>query len=317
MAAHRRHVNETLGSPRGIIIIDPTSFPKRGEKSVGVARQWCGQLGKEENCVVGVNLAYASEKGHSFLDRRLYLPKCWAEDPLRRREAGVPDDVLFRTSWELAYEMICQVRREGIPHGWIIGDEEFGKVPCLQDWLREDGERYVLEVPCTTRVGVALPKKRISGPRGLLERLRIRGPGRPRWIRVDQLAKRLSPKAWTTHEVRDASKGPIRVRAALLRVLHTASASLAHHWLVSERNRLGGEISRDDGRRDAPCVLLRATDCPQRHPLFCPEDETSTVSQPERAFVALEAKPWSARHARATQAGFGRSGAFSHCLNCH
>ena len=195
LTEHRRHVRETLG----------------------VARQWCGQLGKEENCVVGVNLAYAAEKGHTFLDRRLYLPQKWAADRGRCREAGVPEDVQFCTSWALGYEMIGEVRREGLRHGWVTGAEEFGKVPRFQDWLDEDGERYILEVPCRTRVGVTLSRKRIRGRKGLLERLRARGPGRPRWVRVDVLAQKLPPKAWTGHEVRDASKGPIRVRAALLR----------------------------------------------------------------------------------------------------
>lgn len=218
LVAHRRHVRATLGSPQGLLILDPTAFPKRGDHSVGVARQWCGQLGKEENCVIGVNLGYASEQGHTFLDRRLYLPKAWTADWPRRRAAGVPDDVVFRTSWELAYEMVAQVRQEGVPHAWISGDEEFGKVPQFQDWLSEDGERYILEVPCHTRVWVALPRGRRRGPPGLAARLRRRGPGRPRLVRVDTLTRELPPRVWTVHDVRDASKGPLRVRAVLVRV---------------------------------------------------------------------------------------------------
>lgn len=218
LTEHRRHVGETLGSPHGIIILDPTSYPKRGDKSVGVARQWCGQLGKEENCVVGINVGYASEKGHAPIDRRLYLPEEWAKDLSRRRAAGVPKDVVFRTSWELSYEMISQARREGLPHSWITGDEEFGKVPLFHDWLREDGERYIFEVPCSHRVWVTLPRRNIRGQKRYLERLRHFGPGRPRLIRMDELVHELPPRAWTVHEVRDASKGPIRVRAALLRV---------------------------------------------------------------------------------------------------
>lgn len=218
LSEHRRHVRETLGSPHGIFILDPTSFPKRGDKSVGVARQWCGQLGKEENCVVAGILAYASERGHAFLDRRLYLPKHWTENLRRRRTAGVPKDVVFRTSGELAYEMIYKIRRDGFPHAWIIGDEEFGKLPWFQDWLHEDGEHYVLEIPCSHRVWVTLPRRRVRGPKGLSERLRIRGPGRPRLVRVDMLARELHKRAWAVHEVREGSKGPIRVRAALVRV---------------------------------------------------------------------------------------------------
>jgi SRSO17 transposase len=237
LAEHRRHVRETFGSPNGILIIDPTSFPKRGDKSVGVARQWCGQLGKEENCVVGVHLAYASEKGHTPVDRRLYLPKTWSEDPVRRRSVGIPRDVVFRKSWELAYEMISYLRREGFPHAWITGDEEFGKVPLFRDWLNEDGERYILEVPCRVRVWVTLPRRRIRGPGGVSRRLRARGPGRPQLVRVDELARRLSSRAWSDHEVRDASKGPIRVRAALIRVLFHRSKERDRRegWLLITR----------------------------------------------------------------------------------
>ena len=218
LAEHIRHVRESLGSRRGIIIIDPTSFPKKGVASVGVARQWCGQLGKEENCVVGANLAYASEKGHTFLSRRLYLPKEWAGNRSCRRAVRVPDDVVFRTSGELAYEMIASVRRSALPHEWITGDEEFGKLPWLQDWLHADGERYVLEVPTTTRVWVTLPRRRKSGPIGLLKRLRVRGSGRPRLARVNDFGCELPDRAWSLHDVRDGSKGPIRVYAALVRV---------------------------------------------------------------------------------------------------
>lgn len=237
LAEHRRHVSQSIGSSNGILILDPTSFPKRGDKSVGVARQWCGQLGKEENCVVAGVLAYASEKGHAFLDRRLYLPEGWAENLRRRRAAGVPDDVVFRTSGELAYEMIYKARRDGFPHAWITGDEEFGKVPWFQDWLNEDGERYVLEIPCSHRAWVTLPRRRIRGPKGLSERLRIRGPGRPRLVRGDVLTGELPKRAWTVHDVRDGSKGPIRVRAALLRVrLHRPrKAQRREGWLLITR----------------------------------------------------------------------------------
>jgi SRSO17 transposase len=234
IAEHRRHIAQSMGSPRAVVIIDPTSFPKRGNLSVGVTRQWCGQLGKEENCVVGVNLAYASERGHTFLDRRMYLPKEWAGDLRRRVAAGVPNDVVFRTSGELAYEMIAKARRDGLQHAWITGDEEFGKLPWLQDWLHQDAERYILEVPCSTRVWLTLPKRRIRGPIGLSRRLRVRGPGRPRLVRVDALIRELPQRIWIHHDVRDGSKGPIRVRAALLRVMTHRRKGTARReeWLL-------------------------------------------------------------------------------------
>lgn len=218
LEAHRRYVRQTMGSERGILILDPTQFPKRGDLSVGVARQWCGQLGKEENCQNEINLCYATEQGHTYLDRRLYLPAEWAQDARRRRAARVPEDVAFRTSWQLAYEMIGGARREQIPHAWITGDEEFGKVPKFHDWLSEDGERYVFEVPRSARVWASLPGGRKRGPKALSTYLRILRPGRPRLIRVDDLGQKLPERAWVEYEVRDASKGPLRVRSAMLRV---------------------------------------------------------------------------------------------------
>jgi len=218
LVEHRQHLRMTLASPKGILILDPTSFPKRGDKSVGVTRQWCGQLGKEENCVVGVNLSYASEKGHAFLDRRLYLPEDWADDFPRRRAARVPDDVVFRTSGQLAYEMLRRIRRERFPHSWVTGDEEFGKLPWLHDALHADSERYVFEIPTSTTIWLALPKRHRRGRIGTLRHYRVLGPGRPRKIRVDALLHRLPERLWRNHEVRDGSKGPISVRAALLRV---------------------------------------------------------------------------------------------------
>jgi SRSO17 transposase len=322
-------VCETLGSPTGVFILDPTGFPKRGDYSVGVARQWCGQLGKTENCQIGVNLTYASEHGHTFLDRRLYVPRSWAFNQERRRAAGIPDDVVFRTSWQLAYEMIGTACAEGLPHIWITGDEEFGKVPRFHDWLSEDNERYIFEVPVKTRVWLTLPRGRIRGRKRLLERLAELGPGRPRLVRVDQIGKELPRRAYSEVHIRNASKGPIRVQAVALRVRfhrgkkkarpegwlvlsegldqqrkrkffvsnaapdsslvsmlsagyarwpieqdhgqgknetglghyetrtwagwhhHTALSFLGHHFLVMQRNRLGGKISRDDGRGNA------------------------------------------------------------------
>lgn len=231
---HRRHLRMTLGSLKGILILDPTSFPKRGDKSVGVTRQWCGQLGKEENCVVGVNLSYASEKGHAFLDRRLYLPDNWVNDYPRRRAARVPDDVVFRTSGQLGCEMLSRMRRERFPHSWITGDEEFGKLPWLHDSLHADGERYVFEIPTSATIWLALPKRHRRGRIGTLRHYRICGPGRPRKIRVDALLTRLPERLWRNHEVRDGSKGPISVRAALLRVKFNRRNSLERpeRWLL-------------------------------------------------------------------------------------
>jgi SRSO17 transposase len=234
LVEHRRHVRQTLGSRNGVVLVDPTAFPKRGDKSVGVARQWCGQRGKTENCQVGVNLGYASERGHAFLDRRLYLPKAWASHLPRRQEAGIPDDVVFRPAWQLAYEMIRGVRDEGIPFCWVNGDEEFSKAPAFHDLLHQEGIRYIFETPVRTRVWMTLPRGRKRGPQGLSARLRELRPGRPRLTRVDEIAQELPKSAWKTVFIRNASKGPIWVRAVGLRVRFHRGLKKARPegWLV-------------------------------------------------------------------------------------
>lgn len=234
LVKHQHHVIETIGSSNGVLILDPTAFPKRGDQSVGVARQWCGQLGKLENCQVGVNLTYVSEHGHTFLDRRLYLPRSWACDKARRKAAGVPEGVVFRRSWELAYEMILNARMQGVLHAWITGDEEFGKAPPLHDCLAQLGERYIFEIPVKARVFLTLPGSHIKGPKGLLKQLLEIRPGRPRLMRVDKIAEMLPERVFKPIHIRDASKGPITVQAVALRVRfqRRRSKDRPEGWLV-------------------------------------------------------------------------------------
>src|SRR5580658_8823792 len=110
-------VDHDIGSEEGIFIVDESGIPKCGDKSVGVARQYCGATGKIDNCQMGVYLAYASDQGHTLLDERLYLPDEWATDFERRKEAGVPEDVVFRTKAELALELVRTVGPK-VRHGW-------------------------------------------------------------------------------------------------------------------------------------------------------------------------------------------------------
>jgi SRSO17 transposase len=197
-------VARELGRPDGVLIIDPTSFPKKGTDSVGVARQWCGRLGKVENCQVGVFLSYASSEGHTLIDERLYLPEEWCGDAARRERCYVPEGVVFRTSWELADEMLA-ARAPSIPHAWILGDDEFGRPGEFRDRLDTRGERYMLDVPSTTSV-------KVLG--------QVPHPGRrPNPVHASAWAEALEPKDWTLYTVRDGAKGPLQVEAAWTRVL--------------------------------------------------------------------------------------------------
>ena len=202
-------VGNDLNEPDGVIVFDPSAFPKKGDKSVGVARQWCGRLGKVENCQVGIYMAYATRKEHALVNTRLYLPEEWTKDRRRRKEAGVPQSIKFRTRHQLALEMLAECGRD-LPHTWIAGDDEMGRPSGFRLELRTLGERYLLAVPSNTLirdVEAALPE--YSG--------RGRHPKNP-FIRVDDWCAKLPEDAWTTIDVRDGEKGPLVIEAVKCRV---------------------------------------------------------------------------------------------------
>src|SRR5215470_1311278 len=144
-------VGRELGEPDGILVFDPSGFPKKGSASVGVGRQWCGRLGKVDNCQVAVYLGYASRREHALVDVRLYLPQEWAKRRRRRRKAGVPDAVRFRTRHELALELLDE-RGPALPHAWVSGDDEMGRCSWFRGEMRSRGECYLLAVPSNTAV---------------------------------------------------------------------------------------------------------------------------------------------------------------------
>src|SRR5271157_1160923 len=144
-------VGQDLGEPDGVIVFDPSGFPKKGTKSVGVAKQWCGRLGKVDNCQVGIYMGYVTRIEHAIVDVRLYLPKEWAKDRARRKEAGVPKSITFQTRHQLALEMLAG-NGKSLPHSWIAGDDEMGRPSRFRLQLRALGQRYLLAVPSNTTV---------------------------------------------------------------------------------------------------------------------------------------------------------------------
>jgi SRSO17 transposase len=191
---HRR-VRKLLGDPRAILVLDGSGFEKSGKHSVGTKRQWCGRLGKVENCQVGEFLAYAAPSGVTITDAELYLPREWATDPVRREAAHVPKGVVFRTGWQLALQMLRRGGRAP-PHGWIVGDDQYGRVTAFRDALDGMGERYQLDVPASTTV------RRRDGS----------------VVRVEALAHGLSRKALEKVRTRNGQRGPIEVYAYRERV---------------------------------------------------------------------------------------------------
>jgi SRSO17 transposase len=205
-----RQVGEQLGEQDAVIVFDPSAFPKSGRESVGVARQWCGRLGKVDNCQVAVYMAYVSSREHALVDTRLFLPKEWTQDKNRRKKAGVPQDIRYRTRHQLCLEMLAR-HGQTLPHAWITGDDEMGRPSWFRRHLNEISERYLLAVPSVTQIRdleVAPPE---YGGRG-------RSPKRP-WTRVDKWIETLRKSDWTRVDVRDGSKGPLIVEVVTRRVV--------------------------------------------------------------------------------------------------
>ncbi|MCL2173505.1 MAG: IS701 family transposase [Candidatus Bathyarchaeota archaeon] len=138
------YVNEKLGDPDGILVVDETGFLKQGKRSCGVKRQYSGTAGRIENCQIGVFLTYASQKGHTPIDRQLYIPKDWFDDKERCKKAGIPETIVFQTKPEMALEMIKQATLRGVSYRWVTGDCVYGDYQTLRMWLEEQRKCYVL-----------------------------------------------------------------------------------------------------------------------------------------------------------------------------
>jgi SRSO17 transposase len=204
-----QQVGQELGEADGVIVFDPSAFAKKGTKSVGVARQWCGRLGKVENCQVGVYMAYASREEHALVNARLYLPEEWTKDRARRKAAGIPKAIKFQTRQELALAMLAE-QGSLLPHAWVAGDDEMGRPAAFRLELRERGEQYLLAVPSNTTIRdleATPPEYSGHGPR----------PKVP-FMRVDRWCAAQLESAWTSLDVRDGEKGPLVIEVMKRRV---------------------------------------------------------------------------------------------------
>jgi SRSO17 transposase len=204
-------VGQHLGQADGILVFDPSAFPKSGRESVGVARQWCGRLGKVDNCQVAIYTGYVSRKGHTLVDLRLYLPKEWTQDKARLDKAGVPKAHRgYRTRHQLALERLA-THGAALPHRWIAGDDEMGRPYWFRRRLASLGERYLLAVPSNTTIRELETPPPEYGGKG-------RHPTRP-WQSVVAWSQALEDAAWRRIDVRDGSKGPLVVEAVKRRVV--------------------------------------------------------------------------------------------------
>jgi SRSO17 transposase len=225
-----RQVANELGEADGVLVFDPSAFRKQGTESVGVQRQWCGRLGKIENCQVGIYLGYVSRRDHALVDMRLYLPQTWANRQRRRHKVGVPAEVRFRTRHELMLEMLAE-RGPLLPHAWVAGDDELGRSSWFRQELRARHECYLLAVPSNTLVRdltMPDPPYRGCGPRA-----------RVPFTRVDRWCAGVPQSAWQTIDVRDGAKGPLVTQAVrtLVQARTEGKASDVAEFLVVFRER--------------------------------------------------------------------------------
>lgn len=211
----RSYVVEHLGDPQGVLIVDETGFIKKGTKSVGVQRQYSGTAGRIENCQIGVFLAYASSKGRTFLDRELYLPKEWAVDDERRKEAGVPDEVVFATKPQLAQQMLERAFAGQVPAGWVTGDAVYGDDSDLRHWLETNQHSYVLAVSCNHAIWRAGHQQR-----------------------ADTLISELVPEAWVTLSAGKGSQGERLYDWACIQLPPQSTPGKAQmaRWLLARRS---------------------------------------------------------------------------------
>ncbi len=242
LAIHRRAVAETLGRADGVVILDGCDFPKQGVDSVGVARQYCGPLGKLANCQASVVLAYASERGATLLDRRLYLPREWfdAEHRERWQKCGIPDDITFQTKPALGAAMLQAVIAEGVvPFRWVTMDEGYGAAGYLLDQIHRENKLFFAEIPRDKQAWLRRPKvmpQVVRAPTGRPPTLTHLAPDAPPAQRVDAIAAQRRPADWQRFIIHEGTKGALEVEITVLRVV-MADEELPgrDEWLVVRR----------------------------------------------------------------------------------
>src|SRR3954452_23588082 len=208
----RAYVVEAIGDPAAVLILDETGFLKKGTHSAGVARQYTGTAGRIENAQVGVFLAYAGRHGTAFLDRALYLPEEWTDDPKRCEEAGVPEGTAFATKPQLAKGMLERAFQAEVPAAWVTGDEVYGSDGGLRRWLESQGRPYVLAVRANQYVWAGLRQSTVAA-----------------------LAKALPKRAWHTITIAAGSKGPRRYAWAWVPINNDLGPA-RQRWLLVRRS---------------------------------------------------------------------------------
>lgn len=234
-------VIKLIGDPEhGSIHLDESGIPKKGNDSAGVKRQYCGRLGKVENCQVGVFLGYSNDKKRILIDKRLYIPEDWMKDPNRRQKCGIPDDLIFKTKAELGLEMLQDLVKRKIPFAWVGMDSFYGEQPWLLKEIGELHRIYIADIPFDNRVWLTLPEVGIpqkNGTRGrdpFIERV-LDKDNDP--VKVDKIAKDLDTSKWHKIFLRDSERKEIWCKIACLRVFPVQDSLPGKEcWLIIRKN---------------------------------------------------------------------------------
>jgi len=239
---HQGLIGETLGEEDGVMLIDESSAVKQGTKSVGVAAQYCGSVGKTANGQVGVYLGYASRKGYSLIEGRLFMPEKWfeAEQAEQREECGVPEDLVFKTKPEIGLELLENaVKRGKLPFFWVAADALYGDSPAFRDGVAAMGKYYFTAIKENSLIWCTPPKVHIpkwNGRGRQPTRMRLRD-ARKHPFPVKDLVKKIQKQDWVRAMIKEGSKGPIVCDFAFLRVTEARSGLPAGQlWLIMRRN---------------------------------------------------------------------------------
>jgi SRSO17 transposase len=243
IARLQEYLGPHLAHPDAVWAVDESGFPKQGQKSAGVARQYCGALGKIANCQVGVFLAFVSPRGRLLVDKRLFLPQAWIADPSRCAAAGITEaECCFQSKSELALAMLQEACTLGhLAAGWVTGDDEYGKSPDFRAGVAALGLQYLLDVPGNMRVWPVEPTWVTPAYRGVGKHPAARPVAEERQ-EVRERAAALGPQAWQELGVAEGAQGLRTYRFAAERVRETCMGEPGEAvWLIHRTNRDGNE----------------------------------------------------------------------------
>lgn len=228
------------GDPDSCLLIDESSFAKKGKDSAGVARQWCGRLGKLENCQVGVFATLCHGERRVLTDARLYLPQEWTKDRARCRQAGIPEtEIVARSKAQHALAMVQQARADGLRFAWVGLDGGYGKEPWLLRAFDTAGETFVADVHKSQIIYQTDPQPRIPDHAPGRGRRPTRLQAQTAGIRVDQWLTQQPPTAWQRLTLRDSTRGKLRVDALSRRIwLWDGEEAAAQCWHLIVRREI-------------------------------------------------------------------------------